>query len=57
MVSSAPAKLLGFDDYGVREGARADLLITEAEDAADLVAGGSMARTVLVNGRVVAGAL
>jgi cytosine/creatinine deaminase len=56
-VSSAPAKLLGYDDYGVREGARADLLVTEAEDAADLVAGGSMARTVLVNGRVVSGAL
>jgi cytosine deaminase len=57
MVSAVPASLLGFDDYGLREGARADLLITEAEDAADLVAGGSMSRTVLVNGRVVAGAL
>ncbi|HYD05634.1 MAG TPA: amidohydrolase family protein [Reyranella sp.] len=57
MVSSAPARLLGYDDYGLREGARADLLITDAEDAADLVAGGSMARTVLVDGRVVSGAL
>lgn len=57
MVSAAPAKLLGLDDYGLREGARADLLITEAEDAADLVAGGAMARTVLVNGRVVSGTL
>ncbi|MGQ0656020.1 MAG: amidohydrolase family protein [Betaproteobacteria bacterium] len=57
MVSSAPARLLGLDGYGLREGARADLLITEAEDAPDLVAGGAMARTVLVNGRVVSGAL
>jgi cytosine deaminase len=57
MVSSAPAKLLGYDDYGVREGARADLLISEADDEADLVAGGAVARTVLVKGRVVSGAL
>ena len=57
MVSSAPARLLGLDDYGLREGARADLLITDAEDAADLVAGGALARTVLINGRVVSGAM
>jgi cytosine deaminase len=58
MVSSTPARLLGLDaDYGLRVGARADLLIAEAEDAPDLVAGGPLARTVLVNGRVVAGAL
>lgn len=57
MVTSVPAKLLGFEDHGLREGARADLLITQAEDPADLVASGPLARTVLVNGRVVAGAL
>lgn len=57
MVSSAPARLLGLDgEYGIRPGARADLLIAPAEDAADLVASGPLARTVLVNGRVVAGA-
>jgi len=58
MVSSAPARLLGFgEDYGIRQGARADLLIAQAEDAADLVASGPLARTVLVNGRVVSGEL
>ena len=58
MISSAPARLLGFgEDYGIRIGARADLLVTEAADPADLVAGGSLARTVLVAGQVVAGTL
>lgn len=58
MVSSVPARLLGFgEDYGIRVGARADLLVAEATDAADLVAGGSLARTVLVAGRVVSGSL
>ena len=58
MVTTAPARLLGLaEDYGVRPGARADLLIAEAEDTADLVASGPLARTVLVNGRVVAGSL
>lgn len=57
MVTSAPARLLGYEDYGVRVGARADLLIAPAEDAHDLVASGPLQRTVLVNGRVVAGAL
>ena len=57
MVTSAPARLLGYDDYGVKAGARADLLIAAADDAHDLVASGPLARTVLVNGRVVAGTL
>jgi cytosine/creatinine deaminase len=57
MVTSAPARLLGYEDYGVKVGARADLLIAAADDAHDLVASGPLARTVLVNGRVVAGAL
>jgi cytosine deaminase len=58
MISSVPARLLGFgEEYGVRVGARADLLLTEAADPADLVASGSLARTVLVAGRVVAGSL
>ncbi|HKU45296.1 MAG TPA: amidohydrolase family protein [Burkholderiales bacterium] len=58
MITSAPARLMGLDgDYGVKAGARADLLITHAEDAPDLVASGPLQRTVLVNGRVVAGSL
>ena len=58
MVTSAPARLLGIDrEYGIRPGARADLLIAPAEDAADLVASGPLSRTVLVNGKVVAGTL
>jgi len=58
MISSVPARLLGFgEDYGIRIGARADLLVTEAVDPADLVASGPLARTVLVAGRVVAGSL
>jgi len=58
MVTATPARLMGLDaDYGIREGARADLLITDAADAEELVAGGALERTVLVNGRVVAGTL
>lgn len=57
MITSAPARLMGFDDYGIRPGARADLLIAPVEDIAELVASGPLARTVLMNGRVVAGAL
>jgi cytosine deaminase len=58
MISSAPARLLGFgEDYGIRPGARADLVVTEADDPADLVASGPLARAVLVGGRVVAGSL
>ena len=58
MISDAPARLMGLDaDYGVTPGARADLLIAKAADAPDLVASGPLQRTVLVNGRVVAGSL
>ena len=58
MVTTAPARLMGLaDDYGIRPGARADLLIAQAEDVADLVASGPLSRTVLVNGKVVAGTL
>jgi cytosine deaminase len=56
MVSETPARLLGLaKDYGVRVGARADLLISDAADPGELVAGGSLARTVLVAGRLAAG--
>ena len=49
MVSSIPAGILGLgNDWGIRAGARADLLITDAEDADDLVASGAANRTVMV---------
>jgi cytosine/creatinine deaminase len=58
MVSSVPAGILGLgNDLSIRRGARADLLIADAEDVEDLVATGVAARTVLVAGRVVAGDL
>jgi cytosine deaminase len=58
MASVNPARLLGLEnDYGLRAGARADLLITDADDAAGLVAGGALARTVLFGGVLVAGTL
>src|SRR5262245_11736811 len=57
MITSAPARLMALEDHGIKVAARADLLIVQAEDAAELVASGPLARTVLVNGRVVAGAL
>ena len=58
MASVNPARLMGIDrDFGIRTGARADLLITAAEDAAALVAGGALERAVLFGGIRVAGAL
>jgi len=58
MVSSVPASMIGLgSDWGVHRGARADLLITDAEDPEDLVATGSFGRAVLVGGRLVAGTL
>ena len=58
MVSRAPAQIMGLaDNGGIREGARADFLITDADDHEDLVASGALTRAVMVGGRVVAGAL
>jgi cytosine/creatinine deaminase len=55
MVSAAPALMMGLgEDWGIREGARADLLIARADTIDDLVAGGAVERTVLFEGRVVA---
>ena len=57
VIGGTPARLLGIDaDYGIRLGARADLLIPDAEDAAGLVAGGALERMVMVAGNIVAGA-
>jgi cytosine deaminase len=58
MVSAVPATILGLGaDWGIRPGARADLLITDAEDVDDLVATGATQRAVLVAGNLAAGAL
>ncbi len=54
MVSRVPAAMMGLNDLGIREGARADLLIARAAGIEDLVAAGTLARTVLVGGRIVA---
>jgi cytosine deaminase len=58
MITQAPAQIMGLGtDYGVREGAYADLLICDAEDAEDLVASGPLERAVMVRGRIVTGQL
>jgi cytosine deaminase len=58
MAARLPAQLMGLgDSHGIRPGARADLLITDAADAAALVAGGALERAVLFGGDLVAGRL
>jgi cytosine deaminase len=58
MVSRTPAAIMGLGkDWGIRPGARADLLITDGEDPEDLVATGALTRTVMVAGRIVSGKL
>jgi cytosine/creatinine deaminase len=55
MVSAVPAQMMGLgNDWGIKVGARADLLIARADSIEDLVAGGALDRTVLFKGRVVA---
>jgi cytosine deaminase len=54
MVSAVPAQMIGLGaDWGIRKGARADLLIARAETIDDLVASGALERTVMMAGRVV----
>jgi cytosine deaminase len=58
LVSSTPAGMLGLGNaWGIEEGARADLLVTECDDVEDLIATGPSQRAVFVGGRMVAGAL
>jgi cytosine deaminase len=58
MVTQAPAEIMGFGkDYGIHEGARADLIVSDAEDAEDLVASGPPLHCVLMEGRPVSGSL
>jgi cytosine deaminase len=55
MVSAVPAGLMGLGpDWGIREGAHADLLIGDAASVEDLVAGGALRRQVMFAGRIVA---
>ncbi len=55
MVTRHPAKLMGLEaDHGIKVGARADWLVTDALDAEDLVASGPLARTVVFGGRLLA---
>lgn len=55
MVTTVPAEMMKLSNYGIYEGARADLLITEAEDEEDLVASGANRRIVFVGGKLAAG--
>ncbi len=55
MVTAAPARMMHLTGHGIRVGARGDLLITTADDIADLVASGPLDRTVLFGGKLVAG--
>jgi cytosine deaminase len=58
LVSHAPAEVIGIGaEHGLKPGGRADFLIVDAEDTADLVASGPLDRIVMVGGRIVAGAL
>lgn len=57
LVSASGAKALGVSDYGIRQGAVADLLLVDAENVAETVAGRPQGRVVFKRGRIVAGAL
>jgi cytosine deaminase len=58
MATATPARLMGLgDEYGIREGAWADLLVTDAADVEDLVRSGPLERGVFYHGRLVAGRL
>jgi len=54
MITTAPARLMGLDDYGLRTGARADFVVTDCVDTDTLVAGGPDNYGVFANGRLVA---
>ena len=54
MATSAGARLLGLSDYGLSEGARADMLLVRASCVAEAVAGASPDRVSVRGGRVIA---
>ncbi|MBP0590033.1 amidohydrolase family protein [Paraburkholderia sp. LEh10] len=53
-VSHAAARGCGFSDYGLHAGARADLVLVDAENVAHAVAARPVRKLVVANGRVVA---
>ena len=53
MVTSAAAEACGFADYGLVVGARADLVLLQAETVAEAVVATPPTRTVIAQGRVV----
>jgi cytosine deaminase len=54
MITDIPARLIGLGgDYGIRPGARADLVVTDCEDVDRLVAGGPDRMVVLAKGKPV----
>ncbi len=54
MITDIPARLIGLGPaYGIRKGARADLVIADSRNVVDLVARGSMQRVVLAAGKAV----
>jgi cytosine deaminase len=56
MAATVPAALMGLgDEFGVREGAWADLLILDAVDPTDAIMSGPLERTVLFHGRHLSG--
>lgn len=55
MVTDLAADACGFGDYGLAVGARADLVLLDAETVAEAVVAAPMPRTVISHGRIVAG--
>jgi cytosine/adenosine deaminase-related metal-dependent hydrolase len=53
-VSDAAARGCGFADYGLRVGARADLVLVDAETVAHAVVTRPVRKLVVANGRIVA---
>ncbi|WP_233859783.1 amidohydrolase family protein [Paraburkholderia sp. HD33-4] len=53
-VSHAAARGCGFDDYGLQPGARADLVLVDAESVAHAVVARPKRKLVVANGRIVA---
>ena len=53
MITAVPARLMGLQNYGLREGARADLVITDCEDVIDLISRGPDRMLVVSGGQPV----
>ncbi|RNF35435.1 deaminase [Paracoccus methylarcula] len=53
MITDIPARLMGLDNHGIRQGAPADFLIARSEDVETLVAGGSQDLRVMAKGKAI----